>query len=146
MDSSTDHPGLKPNRYLNAVLTAIACLLALNLLAGRTELPTPSAASAQEVRPSDLPFNSGEQRNRQAAALDSIDMRLAAIEAKLERGINVKVTEMPPVRLVEDRSRDAGDRKDKPAPKVEVRGGPAAAAPAAPAPAPAQPAPAADPK
>jgi hypothetical protein len=119
-------------RYLNAVLTAIACLLALNLLAGRGALPASSPASAQEYKPSDLPFNSGDQRNRVTAAMESVDARLAQIEARLDKGLSVKVTEMPPMRMADDKKDDRRDdkRADKPAPKVEVRGGPAANPPA----------------
>ena len=70
-------------------------------LAGICYALAPSSALAQDddPRPSALPFNSGEQRNRMNAALDSIDARLAHIEAKLEKGLSVKVTEMPPVKL-----------------------------------------------
>ncbi len=126
------HPS---HRYTNAVLSAIACLLLLNLLSGRNELPTPSAASAQDYKPSDLPFNSGDQRNRMTTALESIDGRLSMIEAKLEKGINVKVVDMPPVKLQDDRNRDGGgaERKaDKPAPRIEVKNGPAPANPTTP--------------
>jgi len=126
-----NHRSISSGRYLNAVLTAIACLLLLNLMAGSGVLPRSASALAQDddPRPSALPFNSGEQRNRMNAALDSIDARLAHIEAKLEKGLSVKVTEMPPVKLVEDKNKDDRRRDNKPAPQVDVR--PAPAEPAA---------------
>lgn len=148
MSRHADHRPATSNRYLNAVLTAIACLLLLNLLAGGGVLPRSASANAQEEpgynKPSALPFNSGDQRNRMNEALFSIDERLAKIEMKLEKGLSVKVTEMPAVRLADDKVRDRDERRtDKPAPKVEVHGAPAPAASTPPAP---SPAPAGDPK
>lgn len=143
MNSDRTPTPVQSSRYLNAVLTAIACLLLLNLLAGGGVLPRSASASAQDDggggynKPSALPFNSGDQRNRMTASLESIDERLAKIEVKLEKGITVKVTEMPPVRI-DDKGKDKDERRaDKPAPKIEVKGGPGSTPTPTPTPAPA---------
>lgn len=51
--------------------------------------------SAQSA--SESPFNSAEQRKQMIQQLTQINERLTKIETKLNSGISVKVTEMPPV-------------------------------------------------
>jgi hypothetical protein len=58
---------------------------------------TPDPTTTQGTPTTSPPFNAAEQRQQQTAALDQINRRLAAIEAKLNSGISVKVTEMPAV-------------------------------------------------
>lgn len=48
------------------------------------------------------PFNATEQRNRVISQLDQMNHRLATIEAKLDKGLSVKVTEMPAVIVKEN--------------------------------------------
>lgn len=81
------------------LLAAVAVLLLLNLVAGDARLPE-SVAAAQPA--GDLsPFNATEQRKRMIDALDEISGRLAKLESKLDKGLNVKVTEMPAVKVME---------------------------------------------
>lgn len=95
-----------PNRqYLNAVLTVIAVLLGLNLLLQVSNLPAgPSAAHANSplMQPevAQIP-NAAEQRKQMIVALDAINRRLTSIENKLDKGLSVKVTDMPAVKITE---------------------------------------------
>ncbi len=43
------------------------------------------------------PFNATAQRNMMIQQLDQINRRLTAIESKMDKGLSVKVTEMPAV-------------------------------------------------
>jgi hypothetical protein len=97
---------MRSNRsYLNAVLTVIAVLMALNLLVQVTGQHTsPAAAVAQSVSADDSsspPFNSAEQRKQMIALLELLNRRVTSLESKLDKGLNVKVIEMPPVRVEE---------------------------------------------
>jgi hypothetical protein len=99
---------MRNNRsYLNAVLTAIALLLGLNLLVQVTgQHASPGAALAQPADDENVtspPFNSGEQRKQMIALLELLNRRVTSLEGKLDKGLNVKVTEMPPVQ-VDDRA------------------------------------------
>lgn len=95
-----------PSRsYLNAVLTVIAVLLGLNLLVQASNLPagrSAAHANAPLMQPevAQIP-NAAEQRKQVIAALDSINRRLTSIENKLDKGLSVKVTEMPAVKITE---------------------------------------------
>lgn len=63
-------------------------------LAG-SELLRPAAALAQPSRePSDV-LNAGEQRRRILEAIQQTNDRLSRIEARLDKPLTVKVTEMP---------------------------------------------------
>ncbi|HYE01925.1 MAG TPA: hypothetical protein VD963_01690 [Phycisphaerales bacterium] len=99
----------------HGLLAAIAVLLGLNLLAtvSGTRLGV-AAAHAQPVRqdrpgtdnvdqPGDIPFNATAQRKTMIAHLDQMNARLARIEGQLERGVNVRVTEMPEIKFPERR-------------------------------------------
>lgn len=60
---------------------------------GDSGLAGPSAANAAfQTEP---PFNATQQRKEMIEQLKRLNERMASIEAKLDRGINVKVTEMP---------------------------------------------------
>jgi hypothetical protein len=97
----------KPNR-LNA------CLLILNVAVLGTALvrfggTAPEAATANAAQPAgeptkETPFNAADQRKQMITQLDLINKRLAAIEKKLDSGLNVKVTEMPAV-IIKDPSK-----------------------------------------
>jgi hypothetical protein len=87
--------------YQNAVLTAIATLLGLGLLerAGTTSLTTPPAAMAQEQPESGGLTNALEQRKQIIAELRAMNGRLERIEGRLAGRLEVKVTDMPPLKL-----------------------------------------------
>jgi len=80
-------------------LTAAAALL-VGVFAGSQmgSLAAPPAANAAGEPPDSLsPFNSGEQRRQMILQLTEMNQRLTRIEAKLNSGLSVKVTEMPAV-------------------------------------------------
>jgi hypothetical protein len=82
-----------------ARLVKPAALVALGVLIGSMApgLTAPAPATAQ----SEPPFNAAEQRKQMIAQLSQMNDRLARIEGKLDKTVNVKVTEMPPV-IVKD--------------------------------------------
>ena len=89
---------------VNVLLTVVGALLALNVLvtlAGSGGSPVAFAAEqpAAQSGSSDTPFNAARNANRVAEELSQISDRLARIEAKLDKGLSVKVTEMPPIKL-----------------------------------------------
>lgn len=63
----------------------------------------PAAAVAQDIPRGQLesPFNATEQRKQMIAQLVQMNERLTRVETKLNTGISVKVTEMPPVTVKE---------------------------------------------
>jgi hypothetical protein len=89
----------KPNKT-NAVLLAIIGVLALIIIAR----PGSSSAWAQ-TSATEPPFNAAEQRKHMILSLQQINTRLSVIEAKLNAGLSVKVTEMPPVIVKEPASK-----------------------------------------
>jgi hypothetical protein len=97
-----------PSRsYLNTVLTVIAVFLGLNLLVQAGNLPAGSSAAVATIAPAQpegtvaqIP-NAAEQRRAMMASLEAMNRRLAAIESKLDKGLSVKVTEMPAVKVTE---------------------------------------------
>lgn len=80
-------------------LWACAGLLGLNLLLGISGVPLIGTAGAQPGgTPSiDPPFNAAEQRKKMIDQLTQVNDRLSRIEAKLDKGLSVKVTEMPAI-------------------------------------------------
>lgn len=96
-----------PRTYQNIALTVIAGLLALNTFgSGRNALL--GSAHAQQGGPE--PVESGmvsaaEQRKQMIAELKAQSVRLERIESALARGVNVKVTDMPPIVIPQDRER-----------------------------------------
>lgn len=94
--------------YLNAVLTVIAVLLGLNLLVqvtGQHTIPAAAAAQPADGNVTSPPFNSAEQRKQVIALLELLNRRVTSLEGKLDRGLSVKVTEMPAVRVEEPSER-----------------------------------------
>jgi hypothetical protein len=88
----------------NAILLAIIGVLALALIA---RAPGAGAAWAQPGQPTnDPPFNAAEQRKQMLIALQQMNTRMQAIENKLNTGLNVKVTEMPPVVIKDSPKKD----------------------------------------
>lgn len=91
----------KPTKT-NAVLLAIIGVLLIALVARPDSL-----AFAQSGDPvTDPPFNATEQRRAMILALQQMNTRLAAIETKINTGLTVKVTEMPPVVIKESAKKD----------------------------------------
>ena len=82
--------------YQNAVLSAIAVLLALGLIDRRSGGEATSLPSAHAQQPDQGGMtNALEQRKIMIAELKNMTSRLERIESKLSAGINVKVTSMP---------------------------------------------------
>lgn len=112
--------------YQNAVLTAIAGLLALHLMdrtsgAGLVaQVLSPAAASAQasmDSEPGGL-ANAIQQRKEMIGELRLIGSRLDRIDAKLNSGINVKVTDMPALKLPPELRSAGSTRPERPEPKT----------------------------
>jgi hypothetical protein len=81
--------------YQNAVLTAIAVLLALGVVDRQGRMLEPSAAQAQ---PEGL-SNALDQRKQIIAELRAMNGRLERIESKFAAGVDVRVKDMPPVKF-----------------------------------------------
>lgn len=101
---STNVQGRK-GTYLNGVLTVIAGLLVVAVVQSSVGLPGPRSVEAADraapVRsesisrePMGIP-NASDQRVRMINSLDSIEARMARIEAKLSAPLDVKVIDMP---------------------------------------------------
>jgi hypothetical protein len=108
--------------YQNAVLSAIAVLLALGLIDRRSggELASLPAAHAQQPDQGGM-MNALEQRKVMIAELRNISSRLERLEAKLNAGLNVKVTSMPAAPNAANDAKPRGKNEDasadpKPAP------------------------------
>lgn len=91
------------NRSSNATVALWACggLLGLNLLLGISGIHPVEAAFAQQSSKDlvDPPFNAAEQRKRMIEQLTIMNDRLTRLESKLDKGISVKVTEMPAIKV-----------------------------------------------
>jgi hypothetical protein len=103
-------------RYTNAALTVIAGLLGLNALSS-SDLLAPSAAHAQSGE--DGLVSAAEQRKVMIAELRNLSSRIERLETTIARGVNVKVTDMPAVRLADPsqmsdarESRESRDARD----------------------------------
>ena len=88
--------------YQNACLTAIAVLLGLGMIerhAG-TALEPASANAQPQAQPAEGGLgNALEQRKVMIAELRAMNARLDRIEAKLNGGMDVRVKDMPPMKL-----------------------------------------------
>jgi hypothetical protein len=115
--------------YQNACLTVIAVLLGLNLLHRDAAPVIDTPASAQGYQPEAGGLsNALEQRKVMIAELRALGARLDRIEATLAKGMDVRVKDMPPMKLPPEVMRRL-EMRPEPAPPAQ------AAAPAAPAPA-----------
>lgn len=106
--------------YQNAVLTAIAVLLALGLIEQRSgaRLTEPAAAHAQQPDPDQGGMtNKLEQNKQMIAELRLLNGKLERLEAKIAAGLSVKVTSMPPVQVNETNARKPKEKEEAPAPK-----------------------------
>lgn len=98
---------MRRNGYTNGVLTVIAALLALNVAfsAGQAPRVLP-AAQAQPTDPTDSGsglISAAEQRKVMIAELRRLASKMDRLEAKLNSGLSVKVTQMPAVKQDEDK-------------------------------------------
>jgi hypothetical protein len=92
--------------YTNAMLTVIAILLGVALLDRAAPEPVVARAHAQ---PGAMPapdestglISAAEQRKIMIAELRQISTRLDKLDGAMSRVLNVKVVEMPPVRVQE---------------------------------------------
>jgi hypothetical protein len=126
MDQSP-HEGraMRRNGYQNAMLTAIAVLLALGLVERHTGtvVTEPASVSAQPEPDQGGMTNRLEQGKQQIIELRAISAKLDHLDAKLSAGINVKVTSMPPIQVNEKREKNEkkGNAEDAPAPAPVVQ-------------------------
>ena len=58
-----------------------------------------SRGTPPTTTPQNIPFNATAQRKLIIEELRRLDVRMSTIEQKLEAGLNVRVTEMPSVRI-----------------------------------------------
>lgn len=91
--------------YRDGVLTAIAALLALNLLKGGEPagLPFAGEALAQRAVPEAYGVpNASEQRARMIRVMEEMSVRVQALTQTVEKGgFKVEVTSMPKVELAQ---------------------------------------------
>src|SRR5438132_1658481 len=87
--------------YQNAVLTLIAAFLGIGLVERATvpALTEPAPAAAQPDPDQGGLANALDQRKQIIAELRSANSRLDRIEAKLAGNLNVRVVDMPPVKV-----------------------------------------------
>lgn len=92
---------MRGRTYQNAVLTVIAALLGLAVLDRQWGLTEPAAAQAQVGGSPDTSglSNALEQRKQMISELRQLSIRLERLESRIAGGINVKVTDMPPIKL-----------------------------------------------
>jgi hypothetical protein len=122
--------------YQNVVLTAIAGLLALSLMdrtsAGQpglmARLMGPAQASAQSGETGEL-ANALQQRKEMISELRQLNAKMDRLEAALAKGVNVKVTDMPALKLppemkgAESAKPGKSEKSDKPKdpPSISVK-------------------------
>lgn len=123
MNTPTDRNSAGRLGYQNAVLTAIAVLLGVGLIergAGTgSSLTEPAGAMAQEPQDGGL-TNKLEQNKQIIAELRAINGRLERIEAKLAGRVDVRVTDMPPIKMAPE-----GRQKNDPKPDSKIEPKPA---------------------
>jgi hypothetical protein len=86
-------------RTTNILLGAVLCLMGYNALS-QTGVGTASTAFAQPSGEEGL-VSAAEQRKVMIAELRSLSSRIERVESVLAKGISVKVTDMPPVKLAD---------------------------------------------
>lgn len=108
--------------YQNAVLSAIALILAIGLIDRRSgnDLAALPSAHAQAQPDQGGMTNALEQRKVIISELRNIASRLERLESKLNAGLNVKVTSLPattpPAETKPRPKTEEGDSAAKPAP------------------------------
>ncbi|XVJ58515.1 MAG: hypothetical protein HEQ23_03585 [Tepidisphaera sp.] len=107
------------SRRTNRVLTAVAVLLALNLLKPMDLVPS---AFAQPGESTGL-TSAIEQRKQMIAQLNTLEKKLEKIESTLAKGI--KISEMPELKLPSDLKeaikRSKADKPETPAEPAQAR-------------------------
>ena len=81
-------------KRFSALVPAAAIFAGLLAVAQLGTTGTQTATAAYQQQP-ESPFNATQQRKEQLEQFKQMNERLARIEAKLDKGINVRVTEMP---------------------------------------------------
>lgn len=100
MSASTPVP-VRADNSMTPAIWACAGVLGLTLLLGNSGVSgtAPANAAAFDQPGTTMqpegPFNSADQRKRMIEQLTMLNERMARLEAKLDKGINVKVIEMP---------------------------------------------------
>lgn len=95
---NADRQTARPSRYTQAVLTVIAGLLGVNVLSQPGALaPAPAFAQSGD----EGLVSAAEQRKVMIAELRSLSSRIERLEGAVARGVNVKVIDMPAVRLAD---------------------------------------------
>jgi hypothetical protein len=98
-------------RTTNVLLAAIAGLLGLSIL-NQAGVGVASVAQAQPAGGEEGLVSAAEQRKVIISELRGMSSRIEKVEGVLSRGINVKVTDMPPVRLADpSQQRETKDAK-----------------------------------
>lgn len=102
---------MRTSTYTNAVLTAIAGLLTLNAVAQFTGPGAPAVSVARAAGP-DEPRSGGmisaaDQRKQIISELKGLAGRIDTLEGLLARGVEVKVTDMPAVKMAKEPEREA---------------------------------------
>lgn len=79
-------------KRLSSLIPAAVVFAGMLLIA---QLGDTGPAAANAAYQPETPFNATQQRKDMIEQLKQLNDRMARIEAKLDKGINVKVTEMP---------------------------------------------------
>lgn len=101
---------MRTSTYTNVVLTAIAGLLTLHVVAQFTGPGAPALSVAHASGP-DEPRSGGmisaaDQRKQIISELKGLAGRIDHLEGLLARGIEVKVTDMPAVKMAREPERE----------------------------------------
>lgn len=104
---------MRKDGYRNGVLTLIALLLGVMVLG---QGAGPSEAGAQVAHAGGDPtrpeggglISAAEQRKHILSEMRAMRAQMDAIQSTLSKGLSVKVTEMPEIRLPKDQSGPAG--------------------------------------
>lgn len=93
---------MRQRPYSNRVVTAGIVLAALFIVSQAGQwLNSAGAAPPRDDEPK-VPFNAAEQRKLMIVQLEQMNDRLKKIESALSAGINVKVTDMPAVKVMDN--------------------------------------------
>jgi len=100
MNEATNRRNPVTDRTTKALLAAIAVLLGLNVVGGDSAaLPGPAQAHAQESRPGGALISAATQRKQMVEELRRMNTAIQGLEARLSGPLNVKVTDMPEIKL-----------------------------------------------
>ncbi|MBK9189469.1 MAG: hypothetical protein IPM33_11000 [Phycisphaerales bacterium] len=103
--SRTTTDSTRPRLYTNVALTLIAGLLAINTFGARDGdlLSQANAQVADQPEDDSGRVSAADQRKQIIAELKSLSLRLDRMDAMLQRGLSVKVTEMPQIVIPTER-------------------------------------------